>query len=495
MPMKNRLKNLSLQGKISGIYILANLLILIVVLVLFRSINSISGRIDLVYQENLQLSELSQSIRQVQDSMVEYLSVKTNDSLEAFYRSEQQFTDLIMGIEDEGELTSIGYMELSIRNMSESYLEMVEQTIEAKRGRNVEKYRVRYENATKVYDYIQTYIESLNKERFEVNTSNYSMVLHYFRRFETIGMWLLFFVLAGNVVIIVRLTGTMISPLGKLAKAANEVSQNHFDVELPEAVSNDEIGVLTGAFDTMVVSIKDYIEQSRKSMEVERELREKELQMEANLKDAQLKYLQAQINPHFLFNTLNAAAQLSMLEEADRTYEYLQNVAEFFRYNVKNSNEIVTLEQEVKLIDNYIYILNVRFSGEIHYERYVDERYDKLQMPGMILQPIVENCVRHGISEMEGKGKIILRVYEENGQPCVSVKDNGIGMSADCIEKVLNGTWRREEKKPGSNGVGMDNVIERLQLYLGYKDVLEIKSEGAYRGTEFIVHLGEKQGE
>ena len=490
--MKNKLKNMSLQGKISGIYICANLLILIVVLVLFRSINTISGRIDLVYQENLQLSDLSQSLQQVQDSMMEYLSVKTNDSLEDFYRNEQHFSELLMNIEENRRKTSFGYMELSIHNMSQSYLEIVEQTIEAKRGRNVEKYRVRYENATQLYDYIQTYIESLNSERFKVNTSNYSLVLHYFRRFETIGMWLMLFVLAGNVVIIVRLTGTIISPLGKLASAANEVSQNHFDIELPEAINKDEIGVLTGAFQTMVVSIKDYIEKSRKSMEVERELREKELQMEAHLKDAQLKYLQAQINPHFLFNTLNAAAQLSMLEDADRTYEYLQNVAEFFRYNVKNSDEIVTLEQEVKLIDNYIYILNVRFSGEIHYEKDVDEQYLKLHMPGMILQPIVENCVRHGISEMEGKGKISLRVYNEKGQPCISVKDNGIGMSPDCIQKVLAGEWRREEKKPGSNGVGMDNVINRLRLYLGREDVLEIKSEGAYRGTEFIIRLSEK---
>ena len=87
MPMKNKFKNMSLQGKISGIYICANLLILIVVLVLFRSINTISGRIDLVYQENLQLSDLSQSLQQVQDSMMEYLSVKTNDSLEDFFRN------------------------------------------------------------------------------------------------------------------------------------------------------------------------------------------------------------------------------------------------------------------------------------------------------------------------------------------------------------------------------------------------------------------------
>ena len=132
-------------------------------------------------------------------------------------------------------------------------------------------------------------------------------------------------------------------------------------------------------------------------MEIQQSLKEKELMMEAHLKDAQLKYLQAQINPHFLFNTLNAGAQLAMMEGADRTYDYVQNVAEFFRYNVKKGNETVTVREEIELVDNYIYILNVRFSGEIHYEKKIEESLLSIQMPGMILQPVVENCVNHGI--------------------------------------------------------------------------------------------------
>lgn len=92
-------------------------------------------------------------------------------------------------------------------------------------------------------------------------------------------------------------------------------------------------------------------------------MKEKELLMETHLKDAQLKYLQAQINPHFLFNSLNAGAQLAMMESADRTYDYIQNMAAFFRYNIKKDHDEVTLEEEIRLVDNYIYILNVRFSG------------------------------------------------------------------------------------------------------------------------------------
>ena len=489
MPRKTKLNYLSVQGKISSILIISNVLIFVMILFLFGGINQISGRIDLVYRENLKLNELSATLLGVQDSMGAYLSAKTSDSLEEFFRNEQAFSDLIREPENQVTGTVFGYMEKSIYAMSEVYLELVDQTIEAKRGRNVEKYRIRYENATQVYDYIQTYIGSLNQQRFEENSRNYSVVLQRFRTFETAGTWMMMFVLVGNIFIIVQLTKTIISPLKQLAGFADQVSAGNFEIEIPPSDSTDEIGVVTGAFQKMVVSIRQYIEKLRHSMAVEKELREKELLMETHLKDAKLKYLQAQINPHFLFNTLNAAAQLSMLEEADRTYDYLQNVADFFRYNVKSGDEDATLGQELELVDHYIYILNVRFSGEIHYEKQVEDSFLSLRMPGMILQPIVENCVRHGIREMEGDGKILLTVGKKNGRTYISVKDNGAGMTQEDIGKVLGGEWRTRENAKDSHGVGMDNVIARLRLYLGREDVMEIHSEGKNRGTEFLVYI------
>ena len=137
--------------------------------------------------------------------------------------------------------------------------------------------------------------------------------------------------------------------------------------------------------------------------------------METHLKDAQLKYLQAQINPHFLFNSLNAGAQLAMMESADRTYDYIQNMAAFFRYNIKKDHDEVTLEEEIRLVDNYIYILNVRFSGEIHFEKKVDESLLGVHIPSMLLQPIVENSVLHGIAERAEAGSILVTASAADG--------------------------------------------------------------------------------
>lgn len=494
--MKIDLKKLPLQGKISGIFIIANLVVFLVTLLLFAGINSMSDELDMVYEDNMHLNELSDALTAVQDSMTDYLNAKTSDSLEEFYRNEQIYAQMVEELNDEIADVAFLRMERSIRHMSEEYLETVGQTIEAKRGRNVEKYRVRYENATQIYGYIDTYIQSLNNERFRNNSENYSKLSAMFKRFELISILVLGVVMVGNVSVILLFTGNMIRPLKKLASSADEVAKGNFDIEVIDVHSEDEIGVVTSAFNQMVVSIRQYIERLRQSMEIQRSLKEKELMMEAHLKDAQLKYLQAQINPHFLFNTLNAGAQLAMMEGADRTYDYVQNVAEFFRYNVKKGNETVTLREEIELVDSYIYILNVRFSGDIHYRKEVDEALLHVRMPGMILQPIVENCVNHGIREMADEGTIILRVYRQDGLICVSIKDNGRGISPDKIAKILNGTYKEEAHTGGSNGIGMDNVIARLKLYSEAEQVMSIVSDGADQGTEVIVYLREKeQGE
>ena len=487
--IKDRFYDFSLQGKISSIYILANIFVLLANFVLLFGINSMSQELEKVYQENLTLNELSEGLTSVQENMTEYLNVKTTEALENYYRSEQDFYAQVQNLSSDISSVTFKRMERNIRNMSQQYIDAVGQTIEAKRGRNVEKYRIRYENATDLYEYINSYIYSLNIEQFINNSENYNALSKVFRVFEFVSMFIMAAVIIGNVILIINFTGNLISPLRKLAGQADEVARGNFDIELTDYKSHDEIGVVTNAFNQMVISIRQYIGQIQERMEIERQLKEKELLMEAHLKDAQLKYLQAQINPHFLFNTLNAGAQLAMMEEADKTYEYVQRMAEFFRYNVKKGNDIVTVKDEIELVDNYIYILNVRFSGDIHYEKSIEEKVLDAPMPSMILQPIIENCINHGIREMAGKGKIWLTAFSFEGQPCISIRDNGIGMSAETIEKILAGTYREEELSEDSNGIGMNNIIVRLQLFTETEDVIDIISEGKNMGTEVRIYL------
>lgn len=487
--LKTKYRDLPVQAKITIVYVFASLLIFIVNLSLIFAINTLLLRLETTYQDNLNLNEISISLDNVQNSMTEYLNVKTTDALESYYISDDDFRTKIDSLSIDVTNSAYSRIERNIKYMSEEYLETVSQTIEAKRGRNVEKYRIRYENATELYNYISSYINSLNNQKFINNSENFVKLSKGLRVTENISISIMFLVIISNIFLILRYSTQITKPLKELSKSADEIANGNFDIDLVEVKSKDEVGVVTNAFNQMVVSIREYIERIKVSMEKERIHAEKELVMETHLKDAQIKYLQAQINPHFLFNSLNAGAQLSMLEGADKTYDYIQNMAQFFRYNLRKADSVITLKEEIELIDIYIYILNVRFSGEIKYEKNIDDKCLNAHMPSMILQPIVENCVNHGIREMAGDGIITLSVNKMPDSILISIKDNGKGMSQEKIDEILNGTYKDDGLSMDSNGIGMDNVIKRLRMYFDSDDVISIISEGENKGTEVLIYL------
>jgi sensor histidine kinase YesM len=285
----------------------------------------------------------------------------------------------------------------------------------------------------------------------------------------------------------------MIGPLVKLAVNANEVANGNFDIEIIKPKSKDEVGILAATFNTMLHSIKNYIVQVREDMENEQQLKERQFMMENLLKDAQLKYLQAQINPHFLFNSLNAAAQLALLEEADQTGIFVEKMADFFRYNVNKMEQDATLSEEIDSVDNYIYILNVRLTGDILFRKEISCDVSKVWVPSMILQPIVENAVKHGISDIERAGEIVLKVQNEDNYISIVVKDNGIGMSEEQISRILSGDLEDSEENAYSTGVGLYNVISRLRLYYRQDDLLTIHSDGPDKGTEVRIVIPKQE--
>lgn len=298
-----------------------------------------------------------------------------------------------------------------------------------------------------------------------------------------------------GILMLFGITKGMIEPLTNLAETVNLVGQGNFNVKMPQTDSLDEVGIVTRVFNTMVESLEEYILRTTRSMEKEQQMMERELLMKNHLKEAQLKYLQSQINPHFLFNSLNAGAQLAMLEDAEKTCIFVEKMADFFRYNVKKGLEDASLEEELAAVENYIYILNVRFAGEIHFTRQADEGIMDCRVPSMILQPLVENAVNHGIRNIDWEGRIHLEIVGKEDRIFIRIRDNGKGMSQERIQEVLSGHAGDGEEQSDSTGVGMNNVISRLELYYNQKNLVEIYSEGENKGTEVILKLPKTGGQ
>lgn len=484
-----RWKYLTLQQKLTAMFVLTAVFILTVNLCMFSIINEMAEKVEEVYVSNVGLNELSAGLERVHKSMEDYLNTKSSDAIEDYYRSEQAYQKMIEQLNMQATDNGLLLTEKNIRGLSETYLALVADAIQAKRGRNVERYGALYEEASLLYEGINTFIDSLNNEQFKDNSRNYQTLMDSFRYMEMLSMGILCLIMLGNISLIVVSTRGVTNPLRRLAQAADEVAGGNFEIDQIPVESMDEVGIVTNTFNQMVENIRNYIEQLRLTMERENQLKERELMMQSHLKDAQLKYLQAQINPHFLFNTLNAGAQLAMMEEAERTEQFLANVAEFFRYNVRKNDKDAALREEIHLVDNYIYILNVRFSGEILFTKDVDSSLLEIRVPSMILQPLVENAFQYGIRNIGREGRIELSVYRKEGDICISVWDNGNGMEEQRINQVLSGDIPEDERRPGSNGVGMKNVRERIRLYFGEQAKFEIFSEGADMGTEVLVTI------
>ena len=425
------LERLSVQGRILLTSIITSLIISMINIYLFVNINAVIGRINRIYMSNVVINDIFSSLGDVQDSLTAYLNTRSSDAMEEYFRTEQDYHNKLMELEplSDSEATML---QRNIVNLSETYIEYADAAVQARRGHIIERYKLLYSEASETYDYINAYIYRLNVGQFALNTENYNALVGTFRVLEMVSLIVIIMMSVINVVLIYMFTRNIMDPV-----------------------------------------------------------RERELRMEAHIKDAELKYLEAQINPHFLFNTLNAGAQLAMMEGADRTNEYIQKMAEFYRYKIHGGSQETTLEKEITLVDNYIYILNVRFSGDIHYEKDVESLPD-VRMPDMILQPIVENAVNHGIRNIDREGRIKLSVFADGeGRTVIRISDNGVGMSPERIEEVLKYEIKSDESK-GSNGVGLKNVISRLELYYGSRDIMKIESEGQDKGTCISIYLPEE---
>lgn len=480
---------ISIRNKLLVIFMIPTIMLLSINAYINAEINTMIDDISGIYASNTMLNELQISLTRVHRYLETFLDTRDTEAIEGYLRNQQEFSNRLEQLngrllDDDSMIT-----QKNIRSISEEYIRTADRAVEAKRGRNVVKYKEYYDDADRLFSYINSYIYSLNSRQLQCNSHNYEALFTSLKYSETANLTILCMTSALVTLLVFLLTRGITDPLQRLAEAAEQVANGSLVAEVSGPVANDEVGIVTAAFNQMVVSLKDNMEQARQRIALESAMKEKQLLMEAHLKDTQLKYLQSQINPHFLFNTLNACAQLAMLEGADRTYTYVQNVADFYRYNVRKKDGVATLAEEIGLVDNYIYIINVRFSGEIHFIKEIEEGVTDVPMPAMILQPLVENSINHGLRDVEWEKKIWLSVYRENNRICVSVRDNGIGISPEQTQSILNNDLNGNGLQEHTTGVGLRNVIGRLRLFYNRDDVMEITSTGSGMGTEVAVFI------
>lgn len=173
--------------------------------------------------------------------------------------------------------------------------------------------------------------------------------------------------------------------------------------------------------------------------------------------------LQSQINPHFLFNTLNVISGMANIEHAKITNELILCLSRLFRYNLENKSELVRLSQELAVIKSYVYIEKKRFGERLSYMLRADIDLDGYKIPPFTLQPFIENSIKHGILKREKGGTVAIKICVQKGWLIIRIMDNGVGMAPERRDEILSRSDSMEPKGEVS-GIGVHNVFSRLKL-------------------------------
>ncbi|WP_406678347.1 sensor histidine kinase [Neomoorella carbonis] len=208
-------------------------------------------------------------------------------------------------------------------------------------------------------------------------------------------------------------------------------------------------------------------------------------ELEKALKDAELKALQSQINPHFLFNTLNAVSRLALLENAPKTQEIVFALAELLRGTVRKIGQVATLREELTYIKHYLLIIQTRLRDTIQVELNIDEDCLDGEIPLFTLQPLVENAIVHGLERKEEGGRLTIRILRNEETVRVEIEDNGLGMPPKVLEEVLQLESKRSDRTH-LTGLGMNSVYKRLQYHFGSEFHWNVESR-LDEGTKIIL--------
>ncbi|SEN83185.1 sensor histidine kinase [Paenibacillus sp. OK076] len=270
-------------------------------------------------------------------------------------------------------------------------------------------------------------------------------------------------------IISIFLSHVITTPIKKLLSNISLVEKGQFE-QVEHIRSRDEIGHLSVRFNKMSHELKRMVERMQ--------------QEEIEKAKAEMRALHDQIKPHFLYNTLGSVKWIASMQQADKIVEMTDALISMLRYATRSDGTLVTIREEIDNIANYVTIQNVRYYDCIQMKYEIEDRLLDYHMPKMILQPIVENAIFHGLAELEEDGVITIRIQPRGSDIVIEVCDNGIGMDQHTIQNFMEDKLEADK----GTGIGLHNVQRRIQLHFGKPYGMQVASQIG-EGTTFTILL------
>jgi sensor histidine kinase YesM len=411
------------------------------------------------------LNEVSQKSTKTYEAMDAFLNKQAMSDLEQYKESREELLAVQEQLSDQFQNETNYISTRNYQNLIDSLVEESDTAVSAFLKDDLAVYSVKQHEAFKLVGFIQDQTLALLNEDLSMFHHYYGAIKERngFMKLTLLSMAAATFTL--GLLIAYLFSNSITKPIRRLTKTAKEVASGKLDgAKLDE--SNDEIGFLSQTFNKMRTDLSYYIRQIKEKSEQDKLLKEMEL-----------KSLQNQINPHFLFNTLNTISKNALVEGSEKVYQLINSISKLLRYNLGVMEKPVTLADEISVVKEYFFIQKTRFEDRVEFDVTISEECLSLQMPILTLQPLVENAFIHGIEPYEKKGKIEIEGYADEEFIVLKIRDNGMGMDTETSNMLLDTSSSRMSNSNGhSTGLGVKNVLRRLELFYQSKENVIINS-------------------
>lgn len=438
-----------------------------------------------ILQRYLQMNEVTSASQEIVADLNRYLMVPTAGNENRLEESRERLLTVqstvykLRNVENKFILTNYS-------QLIDSFIETVDRSVMFKAQDEAESALFEFAEASSISMYISEMTLTIFDTELKTYERFYRGIIEQSKELEKLGVWLLLLITVSLVLFTYLFSRSITKPVQQLTEAANELAIGRFDQPI-KVDSNDEISFLAKTFDHMRTNINALILEIQQKAQLERELQDSKLL----LQESQLRNLQNQINPHFLFNTLNTLSKKAYLDGAEETSDLLVSVAGLLRYNLKRMDKAVSLYEEVYVLQQYIDIQKARYSDRLHFHAEVEESALGYQIPGLTLQPLIENAVIHAIEPEEDGGQIWFRIQEVGDEVWVEIEDDGCGIDVEKQRQLL--AQEVVSKEGHSTGIGFSNVLKRLHLFYGCENLVEIDS-ALGKGTKITLKLPKVKG-
>lgn len=275
-----------------------------------------------------------------------------------------------------------------------------------------------------------------------------------------------------------KILNNITKPVSMLIKKTDDISLGIYDFENVKT-NITEYQKLDHAINSMAIEIEKNLETIVKNSKLEKQLLEeknKSLEMQNLVTEANLRKLQSQINPHFLFNTLNMISDVAYLHDDDEVKEMMYKLMSFLRYALDKLDTESTLKEELASIEDYIYIQKKRFGKRIKFDINARTNVPNIKMPAIILQPLIENSISHGVNDMTNGGEIKVDIKYKKPFITINVEDNGSGMKSEKLESLMLSLYSDNYMQNEKSSIGLRNIYRRLNAYFGNRLQFNIES-------------------